>query len=179
MTGLSRRVKDCSEIRRVGGARFRRGSAVPATVRIRERRHVDVLGPAAAARTVELVRADVDEATGVPVVRPLEDGHIAPAGRGPGQPESQLVRLTPRVDEVRHLERRREGRDQAIGVVEDGRVEVAGVGLEQRLLPGRRLDDAWMGVPDMRDVVHEVQVGAAVGVVEVRPAPRTIVSGDR
>ena len=104
---------------------------------------------------------------GVAVIRALEDGDVAPAGRGPREPERQLVRLAARVDEVRDLERSRQRGDQALGVVEDGRVEVARVRLEQGLLASRRLDHPRMGVPDVGDVVHEVEVRAAVRVVEV------------
>ena len=171
-TGTRGRVEDRPEVRGVRGSGRRRGPAVPAAIRIRQRCDVDMLRPAAAARTVELVRADVDEAAGVAVVRALEDDHVAATGRGPRQPEGQLVGLAPRVDEVGDLQRRREGGDQALGVVEHRRVEVSGVRLQQRLLPGRGLDDARMGVTDVGDVVDEVEVCAAVGVVEVRALAR-------
>ena len=79
---------------------------MPTAIRIRQRRDVHMLRPAAAARTVELVRADVDEAAGVAVVRALEDDHVAATGRGPRQPQGQLVGLAPGVDEVGDVERR-------------------------------------------------------------------------
>ena len=165
--------------RRVAGDVVVRG-AMAAAIRIRDRGDVCRRGPAIAARTVELVRADVDEPGRVAVVRAFDDRDVAPAGRGPGEAQRQLVGLAARVDQVDDLETGRERGDEAVRVVEDRRVQVAGVGLEDGLLASRGLDHVRVGVPDVGDVVDEVEVLATrrrrTG---RRPWPRTIVSGVR
>ena len=128
--------------------------------------------PTGATGTVELVRADVDEARRVAVVAALEDGHVAPAGRGPGHPQRQLVGLAPGVHEMDDLEARRQRRDQPVGVLEDRRVEVASVGLEERHLASGGLDDSRVRMADMGDVVDEVEVRPAVRVVQVGAGSR-------
>jgi hypothetical protein len=47
-------------------------------------------------------------------------------------------------------------------------MEVARVGVEDRGLTGERLNHAGMRVPHVADVVHHVEVGTPVGIVEER-----------
>ena len=103
--GRGRRLEDRAEICGIGRAGLGGGSAMAPTIRIRQRRDVDMLGSTSAARAVELVRADVDEAARVAVIGALEDGDVAgdrsrrvPAGapaRSPRSPSSRGTR--PRV----------------------------------------------------------------------------------
>ena len=84
------------DVLRVGRSRRgRRRSAVPpaSAVGVGKRCDMDVRRPTVATGTGELVRADVDEPAGVAVVGAVEGRHITPAGRRPGQPQRELVRL--------------------------------------------------------------------------------------
>ena len=58
---------------------------------------------------------------------------------------------------------------EALGVVEDAFVEVAAVNVEGLGLSLHGLDDVGMGVADARDVVVEIEIAAAVSVVEPDP----------
>ena len=104
------------------------------TVGVGERSDVGRLGASGAARAIELVGADVDEAARVAVVAALEDRDVPPAGRGPSHPQGELVGLAARVHEVDHPEMGRQGRREPVRIVEDQWVEVTGVRLEDGFL---------------------------------------------
>ena len=56
-----------------------------AAIDVRHRRDVDVRGLAAAARTIELVGADLDQGIGVAVIRYVDHHNLVAAGMGPRQ----------------------------------------------------------------------------------------------
>jgi hypothetical protein len=99
---------DFDDARGVPAADVRLAAPVGPAVVVGERRDVHPVGGAGAARAGVLVGADVDERVRVPVVRRLEHDRVAAPGVRARQPERQLVRLARRVEEVAHLERRRE-----------------------------------------------------------------------
>ena len=66
---------------------------------------------------------------------------------------------------------------EALGVVEDALVEVAAVHVERFGLALHRFDDVGMGVTDAGDVVVEVEVTAAVGVIQPDPFAADDVDG--
>ena len=125
--------------------------------------------PSAPTRPVVLVRADVDQRLGVAVVAVLQADEVGRAGRGADQPQRELVGLAAGVHEEADVEPVREGRDDALGVRQDGVVQVAGVGVEHRHLPRAGGDHARVRVPHVGHVVDRVQVGPALVVVQPRP----------
>ena len=139
-----------------------------AAVRVRQRHDVDVVALPRPAGPVELVRADLDEPLGVAVVGDVDGRDAVPSRRRSRQPQGELVRLAAAVDEEADLEVVRQQRGQPLRVAQDQLVEVARVRVEDAHLGGAGLDDPRMGVADVGDVVHAVEVGPAVGVVEVR-----------
>ena len=154
----------------VGDSHFSAMSAMRSAIAIGHRHHVHPrFGRAAAAVAQELVRTDVNQGAGVAVVGALDHEKVPPAGVGSGEPQRQLVGFAARVDHEADGEWLRQGRGQAGRVVGQLRVEVAGVGVEQRhlTLPGRH--HVWMAVADVADVVDEVEIRPAAVVVEVLP----------
>ena len=106
----------------------------------------------------------------MPVVGVVEHDHVLAAGVCRGEPQREVVGLRARVHEEAHVQRVRERRRQRPRVVDHRSVQVARVRVQLRHLPRAGLDHARVAVADVGDVVDEVEVGAAVGVVEVRAA---------
>ena len=128
---------------------------------------------ARAARARVLVRADVDERGGVAVIRRLEHDHVAPPRERARHPQRQLVRLARGVDEVAHLERRRQRRRASVRRTSASpSLQVTRVGVEHGHLRLRGAHHARMAVPDVRHVVVRVEVAASRVVVEILRASR-------
>ena len=92
------------------------------------------------------------------------DDDALPAGVGAGDPQRQVVRFRARAGEHHVRQVGREGREQRLGIIQHGVVQIARVGVDLRGLPGDRLHDMRMGVPHRGDVVVAVEVAVAVHV---------------
>jgi hypothetical protein len=90
---------------------------------------------------------------------------------GARQAQRQVVGFAARVDEKEDAERRGQRGSQPAGIVVDGVVQVAGVGVEHRHLALAGGDHGRVTVPDMGDVVDSVEVSPPLCVVEVLPEP--------
>jgi hypothetical protein len=90
---------------------------------------------------------------------------------GPGQSQGQVVRLAAGVDEEDHAERVGKQSGKAAGVLDDRRVKIASVGVQDAGLLAQRGSDARMAVADVRHVVHEIEVPAPVRVDQLRALP--------
>ena len=101
------------------------------------------------------------------MVRALGRDHVASAGVGARQPQRQVVGLAAGADQEHPLERRRQQLDQPLGEARHALVEEPGVGVEQAQRASGGCGHGRMAVPEHGHVVDHVQVGAAVGVVEV------------
>jgi hypothetical protein len=125
------------------------------------------LGRASAAGAVVFVRADVDQAGGMPVIGGVEHDHVALAGVRARQPQRQLVRLAGGVDEEAHAQRRRQQRAEAFGIAHDVVVQIAGVGVEQGQLRLCCPHHARVAVAHMRHVVVHIEKRAAAVIIQV------------
>ena len=97
----------------------------------------------------------------------VEHEHVAPAGVGAREPQREVVRLAARVDEEDDAQRVRERGGEPPRVADEQVVQVPRVGVQPRHLRRGGGDHARMRVPDVADVVDEVEVGPPVLVVEV------------
>ena len=162
-------------LQRLGEERRRRVDLrVQRLQRIRRGRQCRDVGPArpsGPAGAVELVRAERDLRAQMPVIGVVEHDHVLAAGVCRGEPQREVVGLRARVHEEAHVQRVRERRRQRPRVVDHRSVQVARVRVQLRHLPRAGLDHARVAVADVGDVVDQVEVRAAVGVVEVRAAP--------
>ncbi len=115
---------------------------------IRRREHMYPVGPARAARRIELVRADIDKRRRGAVIAVIETHHVVATGRGACETDCEFVRFAPRVDEERAIEVTGERREETLGIPEDVGVEVARVGVEdEHLVGGRSRTTAWLPWP--------------------------------
>ena len=89
------------------------------------------------------------------------------AGEGAGEAQREVVRLAAGVDEEHGAERRRDERREPIREPRQALVEEARVRVEQPERAGGGRGHARMAVAEHGHVVDHVEVGAAVGVVEV------------
>ena len=119
----------------------------PPPIRVGHRRHGHALASTVAAWSVELVRADLDQPAGVPVVPALEDDHAVGAGVAAGQAQGQLVGLAAGADQEDHVQRRREVGRQLFRQRDDLAVEVPRVGRQHAGLASDGGGDAPVGVP--------------------------------
>jgi hypothetical protein len=142
-----------------------------AAVGIRHRCHVHPRRCAPTAGTRVLVGAHVDERLGVAVIAVLDADEVPGAGAGADEAQCEVVRLAAGVDEEAHRQRLGQRGGEALGIAEHLVVEVAGVGVEHRHLPGSGRDDMRVRMADVRDVVDRVEVGATLVVVQVRADP--------
>ena len=97
------------------------------------------------------------------------DDDAAAAGVVPGHAQGQVVGFGAGAGEhglPGHPDPAAVGAEQVLGVVQDARLQVAGVGAERAQLGRDGLGDPGMGVPDRDHVVVGVQVIVAVPVVE-------------
>ena len=131
-------------------------------IRVGRRGHVHVVRLPGPSGMVELVGTDVHHPARVAVVRTVEHNDVAPVCRRPGHPEGQLVGLAPGAHEEAHFQRIGHRAREPPGVLDDIVVQVAGVGVEGRDLPLRRLDNARVAVPHVAHVVHAIEVGPTV-----------------
>jgi len=120
-----------------------------------------------AARTVELVRADVDEGAQVAMVSTVDDKDILSSRVGPSQAESQVVRLAAARDKIKNAQRGGQFPGQAKGIFDDVIMEIAGVCVEDSYLLAGSADNTRMAMTHVSDVIDRVEVGLAVLVVEV------------
>ena len=146
----------------------------PAAVWVGQFGQMGVRGCAATALAVELVGTDVDAALGVAVVAPVDGDDVAPSRGRAGDAQCQLIGLAARVHEVDHAERVGKQPRQSLGVVEDGAVQVARVGVQYSGLPGDGLGHVWVRVTHVRHVVDGVEMGTT-GVVD---QPRALAAHD-
>src|ERR1035437_1931216 len=103
------------------------------------------------------------------MIRGLEHDHVALACVRARETQRQLVRFAGRVDEEAHVQRWRERRDETLGVFREMIVEIASVGVEHRHLCLRSAHDAWMTVPNVRNVVVGVEIATTLVVEQVLP----------
>src|ERR1700675_908385 len=101
------------------------------------------------------------------MVRVFEDDHIFAARVCSGQPQRQLVRLAAGVDKKTDAQRIRQKTREALSVAVHVVVEIARIGVEERELLLHGLDHARMTMTNERDVVVNVEKGAARVVVKV------------
>ena len=102
------------------------------------------------------------------VIGRLGDDQAQAAGAGAGDPKGQVVRLAARAGE-HHLAERlsREFGEKALGVSDDRFVQIAGVGVQHRGLPGQRRHHVRVAMAHGSDVVVvAVEIGLAVRAVE-------------
>ena len=104
----------------------------------------------------------------MPVVGVVEHDHVAAAGVRVGEPQREIVGLRAAVDEEAHVQRVRERRREPARVVDHRPVQVARVGVEHLhlALPGG--DHPRVAVADVRDVVDQIEEGAALVVEQIR-----------
>ncbi len=131
--------------------------------------HPDMLRRAAAARTVELVRADVDQAGEVAVVGAVHHHETRAARVVSSEAQGQVVRFGSRVDEEANLERLRQERAEPPRVSHEVLVKVARVRVEAGDLLPRGPHHARVAVAHVGHVVHRVEIGAPLFIVEVLP----------
>src|SRR5258706_15985251 len=86
-------------------APVRTAPPVAAAIIVGHRSNNHVRGPALAARTVELVRAHLDQARRIAVIGSLQHNHAPAAGMRARQTQGQPIGLTPRVDEEKYSQR--------------------------------------------------------------------------
>jgi hypothetical protein len=101
------------------------------------------------------------------------DDDAAPAGVVPGHAQGQVVGFGAGAGEhglPGPPDPAAVGAQQVLGVVQDARLQVAGVGAERAELAGDGLGDPGVGVPHRHHVVVGVQVVAAVPVVQQHAA---------
>jgi hypothetical protein len=127
---------------------------------------------AAAARAIEFVRADIDERGGMTVIRVFEDDEIFVARVGAGETESEFVGFTTGIKEVADFEWSGKKSGEALSVANDVVMEIASVGVEESELLLGGGHDARVGVADERNIVVDIEKGAAAVVVEIL-APAT------
>ena len=120
-----------------------------------------------AARAIELARANVDERGSVAVIRVFEDDNVFPIGVGTSQAKGEFVGFAAGVEEVADLQRRGQKRGETFGVAEDVVVQITGIGVEESKLLLRSGDNARVSMADKWDVVVDVEISAAIFVVEI------------
>ena len=108
-----------------------------------------------------------------PAVVGLRDGDdVVAAGGGHGQPQRQVVGLGAGVHQEHGVQRVGQGGRQPLGQLHHGFVVEPRVGVQPPPLPGHRVGQAGMAVPEHGHVVDHVEIAAAVGVEHVlAPAP--------
>src|SRR5579859_4419946 len=130
-------------------------------------RHVDPRLAAAASRPVKFVRADVDEGGGVAVVGVFKDDEVFAASVGARQAQRKFVRFAAGIYEKADAQRLGQKMSQALSVAIDIVVKIAGVGIEESDLLLHGPQHARMAVPDKRDIVVDVEKGAANVIVKI------------
>ncbi len=140
---------------------------VAAAIIVGHRSNNHVRGPALAARTVELVRAHLDQARRIAVIGSLQHNHAPAAGMRARQTQGQLIGLTPRVDEETYSQRFRQCGAEPLGVIDDPIVQIARVRVEDRHLPLRRAYHSRMAVANMGHVVHQIEKTPAGVIVKM------------
>ncbi|MCY1304004.1 hypothetical protein D9M70_537380 [compost metagenome] len=93
---------------------------------------------------------------GIAVIGVVGGDHPGPTGHGLGYAKRDVVGFASGAGQDRRVEAIVEGRGQPLDIVENAFVQVAGVGIERRRLPGDRLGHPWMAMADMRYVVVAV-----------------------
>ena len=121
----------------------------------------------AAARPVELVRADVDQAAGMAVIGRIQHDQMFVAGVCARQPQCQLIRLAGRVENEADAQRLGHQRRQPLGVARQVVVQVARVGVEQRQLRLGGVHHARVAVADNRHIVVHVEKRAPSFVIQI------------
>jgi hypothetical protein len=172
---LAARAHALDRMLHMGGVLLTNRSAISAmmsAVPVRQRHNLHMLRPPRAARSIELVRAQLDQRRGVSMVRAIDDDDIARVRVRPRQPQRQLVRLAARADEETHAQRFRQRCSQPLSVRGQVVVQVARVRVQHVGLPAQSIDHARMRVPHVRDVVHRIEVRLTFLIVEeLLPAP--------
>src|SRR6266567_2505482 len=143
------------------------GSLVSAAIDIRHRHCVYIRGCACAARPIELVGTNLDEAGCVAVIRGIDYDHVFLPGVCTRKPQRQFICLAAGAHKETHAQRCWQKRAQALGVAHKVLVQVTRVGVEYRHLFLCCLDHARMAMTNVSNVVNRVQVGASVLVVQV------------
>ena len=123
--------------------------------------------PPAAARPVELVRADVDQPAGMAVVGRVQHDQMLLASVGARQPQCQLIRLAGRVEDKTDVQPIGHQRRQPLGVARQVVVQVARVSVEQRQLCLGGLHHARVAVPHDRHIVVNVEKRSPTFVVQI------------
>jgi hypothetical protein len=100
------------------------------------------------------------------VVRPGRNDDALVPGVVPGHPHGEIVGFRTRAREHDVPEFDRHRAQELLAVAKDRLLDVPGVGVQRRELSVYGLDDVGVAVPDAGDVVVDVEVVVAVGVVE-------------
>ena len=134
---------------------------------IRDRRRMHPIRRAGAARTVVLVRTDIDQRRGVAVVGRIHHDQVALARVRARKSQRQLVRFAARGSEVADTQCVRHQRRQRFGVLRQLLLQIARVRVEQRQLFAHRANDSRVAVPDVRDVVVAIDITMPRIVVQI------------
>ena len=144
-----------------------RGIVIRAPIHVGHDDLVHVGRCARSAGALVLVGADVDQGSGVTMVRTVHYDDIRAAGVGLGKTQRQLVGFASGTHEVAHAQALRQRFAEPPGVFHQEAVQVARVRVEDRHLLSGRPHDLGMAVTHMTDVVYRIQVLPFVFVVQV------------
>ena len=111
---------------------------------------------------LELVGTHLDAVGRVSVIGAIDHEHIVGSGRGSGKPERQFIGFGSRVDEVADVQTIRQRAAEPGGIVRDILMEISGVRVQDSRLGGDGLHHMRMTMPDMTDIVHEIEIRPAI-----------------
>jgi hypothetical protein len=111
-------------------------------------------------------RRQLSQGAGHAVITVPGDDDTGTAGAGSSDAQGEVVGLAAGAGEHDVADLGREGRQQLLGVIEYGLVQIARMRVEEGRLSRDRLDDVRVAVPDGRHIIISIQIAIAGGIVE-------------